>query len=180
MRNYFLIGSVFGLGAEMQSTPSLVAQKTLLSPYFTHQFLPRVYSSFIADLGFSGLPVPPVSAFYLLVIAVSVAGIAVYLIRTRMGDTKINLSLLLVASCFGGIVYYNLKFSQPHGRLMFPVISSIAILIALGLRVTISDIVSERVANVLNCGVMCCLAVCDVVAILWAHSFYYNIENYVL
>ena len=179
IRNYILCGSILGYGAEMKSTPWLIQQKSLFSEYFAHQFIPGLSWTFVADLGYTGLGVPePVYVFYLALITLSLAGLAVYMVRQRLGDVKVNIMLLLLGSAVAGAVIYNLTFSQPHGRFLFPVISSIAILITLGHNVIILDAAPEKIRNTLECGVISCLIVCDMVAILWAHSFYYNLENY--
>ncbi len=151
----------------------------LVSEYFAHQFIPGLSWTFVADLGYTGLGVPePVYVFYLALITLSLAGLAVYMVRQRLGDVKVNIMLLLLGSAVAGAVIYNLTFSQPHGRFLFPVISSIAILITLGHNVILLDAAPEKIRNTLECGVISCLIVCDMVAILWAHSFYYNLENY--
>jgi hypothetical protein len=116
--------------------------------------------------------------FYLVLVLVACCGFALLLIRSRFTDVKIILAVVMVASCLAGIVIYNLTFSQPHGRFLFPVISLIAIQFTLGLSLMLSEICSEKTSGLLAELIALGWIACDVVSVLWAHNFYYTLENY--
>ena len=75
------------------------------------------------------------------------------------------------------MVVYNLTFSQPHGRFLFPVISFIGIQLALGMKTISAKINSDRLGKILIMVLVTAFILCDLVAIVSTHQFYYNLDH---
>jgi 4-amino-4-deoxy-L-arabinose transferase-like glycosyltransferase len=108
----------------------------LASWYAPGEFGGRLYSSAIGSFGSWEAQMP--TAVYLLyagLLLAALGGLALHVWqhKFRVGG-RIGLALALIGSCFTGVVYYNTTYSQAQGRFLFPVLSLIGVLVALGLQ----------------------------------------------
>lgn len=129
-RNYALYGDWLGTEMERRTLPELLDPKPLFSRYFVSSFWRVLVGSAVASFGWMnvGLPKP----FYWLVwltLGVSVFG----LMRSwKRVSCTLWVGLLSVGLCVAGIVYYNLTYTQPQGRFLFPTLPLICALMAWG------------------------------------------------
>jgi hypothetical protein len=77
---------------------------------------------------------PGVYAYYALLLAAGGGGALVAVATRRFPALPALFAAGFILSCFGGVVVYNLTYSQPQGRFLFPVLSLVGILLAAGLR----------------------------------------------
>jgi hypothetical protein len=68
-------------------------------------------------------------------------------------DGRAGLAVVSIGSCFAGVVYYNTTYSQAQGRFLFPVLSLIGVLVALGLQALLAHF-RRRSARLLALGLI--------------------------
>ena len=133
-RNYNLYGEFFLTKTEMITAPFHVQPKSLFSLYFINPFIPGMFASFMGVFGWMNMPLPVFAYFvYFFFFLLSVFGFikaSPILIKSE----GIQLSLLLFAFCFAGVVYYNTMYSQFQGRFLFPVLSVLSVMFILGFK----------------------------------------------
>lgn len=113
--------------------------KTILSPYFTSgYFSDFVFNSFWLTFGWMTVQ-GPVTLYTILklFVIVGVVGVCCSAFFAYRG-AKLKFELLTICGFFviltlSAIVYYNLSYSQPQGRYMFPTLSAISLLTIEGL-----------------------------------------------
>ncbi|MCX6563282.1 MAG: hypothetical protein NTU60_06720 [Candidatus Aminicenantes bacterium] len=90
--------------------------------------------------------------------------------------------LLIVAllATFGAVYYYNLTYTQPQGRLLFPALGAIAVLMAVGLKYLFSGIKTRSARRVLFAALILALLVIDVIAAFRLFHFYHDPAQYAL
>ena len=134
-RGTFLYGDPLGSQMEKATLATLVQEKSLRSPYFTGMF-PREFSwSLVAAFGWMQVGLPePVYWGYASLGGLGAAGLALSLRAGQFPAAKAAFAALSVLSCFAGIVVYNLTFSQPQGRFLFPVLGLLAIFLSAGVQ----------------------------------------------
>jgi len=134
LRNLMLYGDPFASQAMLTVVPFLVDRKPLLSPYFQHAFPIRLAKSFVGTFGWMNLPLPSwiYTVFLLLGLAAGLGLVRRWTRRSLQGRLVVLL-VLLSALALAVVVHINRTFSQPQGRYLFPALSAIALLVALGL-----------------------------------------------
>lgn len=124
--------------------PVLVSHKTLRSAYFLGEFRVLVWRSFIGLFGWMNIPLP--RGFYWAfgwAAAVAAAGLAWRLMRVARGKLAagegrkelaiiVALAAIMVLAIVQ-LVQLNLTYTQPQGRLLFPALAAIMVLVAMGL-----------------------------------------------
>jgi 4-amino-4-deoxy-L-arabinose transferase-like glycosyltransferase len=134
-RSHALYGDPLGWAMEKATLAPLVQEKSLRSPYFVDWFPREFRESFVGRFGWMQLSLPaPVYTFYGLLLLVGAAGTVLAVLGRRFPAPQAFFATLFVLSCFGGIVAYNLTYSQPQGRFLFPVLPLVALLLGVGLR----------------------------------------------
>jgi 4-amino-4-deoxy-L-arabinose transferase-like glycosyltransferase len=100
----------------------------VLGPYWE-----LVYISFIGQFGHFNLPLPTwIHRGYALLFTLAGVGLLASL-KPRDIHNATTFTLALVVLTFGaGLTYYNMTYSQAHGRLLFPALPAIAILCGQG------------------------------------------------
>ncbi len=166
IRNRMMYGDVLASKQMFIAVPGLIDQKSITSPFFLTIFPGAIWRSFIG--GFGGrlglyLPEPVYRCFGILAGA---AAVGLILCLFQKPATRRPILILLVAPLivFALTVQLNLTFTQPQGRYLFPALSAITILTAMGLeslplwRPSYTAIVITFLA-VLNIAVLCALII---------------------
>ena len=135
IRNQILYGDVLASKQMYIAVPGLMDPKSITSPFFVVDFPRVIWRSFIG--GFGGamtlwLPEAVYKGFALLA-AAAVLGLVWRLLRKP--ETRRPLAILFTVPviALALAVIFNLTQSQPQGRYLFPALSAIAVLTAVGL-----------------------------------------------
>ncbi len=134
-RNQILYGDLLAAGKSMLSTvPFLVEKKSIWSSYFLDPFPRMLAQSFVGVFGWMEIYLP--TWFYTIFAILGIAGFAAifYGLAIRKVDPRIVVTLgALLLLAIASVVQLNLTFTQPQGRYLFPALSSIMLLLTLGL-----------------------------------------------
>lgn len=176
-RNYQLYGDFLGTEMEKRTLPGLVDEKSLSSRYFLKSFWLTTGVSFIASFGWMNVTLPsPVFAFYFLIL---LAGIGGFLLSWRIGQNPhASFITLFILLCLGGIVYYNLTYTQPQGRFLFPVLSLIGNGLAFGWREMLLRLLPERKAWHAMQAILLLCVLTNLLSLVVIRDFYYRSERY--
>jgi hypothetical protein len=169
LRQWHIYGGIFGGNSEVLSRPDLLTPKTLASPYFTHQFLQLTYQSFFARLGWMQVAIDP---WLVCLCSVPFVPGLLGILAARQRSSR-TLALVCIAVCvlnLAGLVHYNMSYSQPQGRLLFPTLGALALLAALGWQLLCGTCPPRWRAG-LVAGVLLCMLGCDA-AVGWAYRDY--------
>jgi hypothetical protein len=111
----------------------------IASWYAPGEFGGRLYKSAIGFFGSWEAQLPTgVYLVYAGLLLAAAVGLGAKMWPEFRVDGQTGLAVALIGSCFVGIVYYNTIYSQAQGRFLFPVLSLIAVLVALGLQALLS------------------------------------------
>ena len=176
VRNQALYGDPLATEMEKATLGPLVQEKALTSPYFTGPFRREFSRSLVGVFGWMQLEAPP-AVYRLYLFLVGAAGVG-FLLRTRGGrapPARTVFGALFVLACGAGIIAYNLTYSQPQGRFLFPVLSLLAIALSAGLRELLRPLSRlarpPAVAGAALC-LVAALVAADVAALLTVIEFY--------
>jgi len=129
-------------------------------------FFAVVYASFIGYFGQMTLPLPDVIyALYGSVLGVAGMGLLFELCQKAFKDLKILVACGFVTCALAGVIYYNMTFAQPQGRLLFPAVSPLACALTAGLYAFLSG---PRFHSAKQCAVVAIVwlfAIADAVSI---------------
>lgn len=134
VRNQIEYGDPLASGAMLHAVSGLVDKKSLDSSYFVTVFPNWLSRSFVAVFGWMNIWVSEwIYRLFAAIGMIALAGIIARLLR--FASERVMILVLLTIPLFNLIVVLdiNLTFDQPQGRYMFPALSAIAVLIALGL-----------------------------------------------
>jgi hypothetical protein len=178
VRNQRMYGDLFGNQMEHTTMPSLLAEKSLWNGYWLDPFLPGLFRSFVGLFGWLSVSLPEwvYSGYIVLLVLASVSLIAGALRQPPSVDFWF--ALLLIALCFAGIVTYNLTYTQYQGRFLFPVLSLICVLVALGFRTLLAAIPSTVLARICAAALITFPVAVNVLSIITLHRFYFRLEQY--
>lgn len=143
IRNLVIYGELLGnnIEKEILQSEGLVQKKSILSSYFIHPFIASMFMSSVGSFGYYPIRLPMfvylICAIFLLIGCV---GLYLHLKKVRFDDMSLYFSFGTVVFLLGSVIYYNLTYSQPQGRYMFPVIGLIAVLLCLGFKEIVSRI----------------------------------------
>ncbi|CAA9542262.1 MAG: hypothetical protein AVDCRST_MAG49-987 [uncultured Thermomicrobiales bacterium] len=122
------------------NTPKLIRRKSLTADYWPDTFAPRLFESFWGYFGWFSVALP--AAVYLAFQVAAATGALGLLADVRpwrgrrwvpAGHGRCLLLLAaVVAVNLAAVVQYNLTYSQPQGRFLFPSIAAIAVLLVAG------------------------------------------------
>jgi len=99
-------------------------------------------------------------------------GLPLSLRADQLPAAKTSFAALFVASCFTGIVVYNLTYSQPQGRFLFPVLGHIAVFLTAGLRALLGPRPLRRVAPTAGGALVAALVLVDLLSLATVVQFY--------
>lgn len=179
LRNYRLYGEWLGTQMEKRTLIDLVQEKSLLSPYFLRTFPLNLFLSYVGKFGYMNASLPKWAYLgYALIIAVGVVGLALYLHERRFRDARVGFAVLFILSCLAGIVVYNLTYSMPQGRFLFPVISLLAALLTLGWKAILERVHLPWARRATAAAVVLCLLALDVTSLIVIYQFYHAASQY--
>jgi 4-amino-4-deoxy-L-arabinose transferase-like glycosyltransferase len=116
------------------AVPSVIVPKGITSPFFRTEFPVLLWRSFVGLFGWMNVIMP--DALYRSFAALGLLGIIGYALHfvRHPKDRRLALVLLPVpVLALLAVIQYNLTFSQPQGRYLFPALTAIAVLIAIGI-----------------------------------------------
>ena len=120
----------------LTAVPQLVAKHAILSTYFFREFPILTWASLIAFFGWMTIHLPVIIyLFFGLAAVLALAGLAA---RVRGSSERKEIIALgaIAALAIALLVQFNRTFSQPQGRLLFPALTALAVLAAVGLEGT--------------------------------------------
>jgi 4-amino-4-deoxy-L-arabinose transferase-like glycosyltransferase len=132
-RNYGLYGEWLTNALEEEVGAGHLHKRTLFDPYFGTSFLKMTAVSFVGHFGWMSVPLS--SAWTFGAAGLLILAVVGSLLRLPEGGRAVLIILwLALLGNLAGHVFYNLSFTQPQGRYLFPVLAAIAILFAMGLQ----------------------------------------------
>ncbi len=171
LRNLHLYGDLLGTEMEKRTLSFVVAEQSLLSPYFRWTFWSGVATSFVGRFGWMQIPLPLVVYLgWWLVLGAGIAGAAVAIVREREHRAPILLAAGFGLSNLAGVLYFNMTFPEPQGRYLFPVVSLVAVLAVFGLRFAAARL--PAAARIVPVAVVLLGVVSDALALLRIRGFY--------
>lgn len=140
VRNALLYGDPLAAALQREMSPRGVYPRSLADPYFAIDFPLVTFFSFFAVFGWLSLYVwLPVYIAYGLLVAYALLGLVYLRLRPLPACSldppawrAVALSACYVALLYAGLVHYNLTFIQPQGRLLFPALGAVALLVVTG------------------------------------------------
>jgi hypothetical protein len=131
LRNLALFGGPLGGDAEAEVMRALAEPRAIGDPYFRSTFLAVTARSFFGHFGWMHVYVPSV-ALALLGCAYGLGWLASLVGLRSPGRASDAALWSLPPIVLGGLAWYNLTFTQPQGRLLFPALAALAILAGVG------------------------------------------------
>ncbi len=134
VRNALLYGDPLGLGVHLTTPWARPAQISIAGVLPS---LPLAYRSFWGAFGWGNVEMSPV--IYWVIAAVLVAAIIGWLVASVRADLgRLQGAILLMCALWCGAIFvsflrWNQQVEAPHGRLLFPVLGSFALLLVVGL-----------------------------------------------
>lgn len=178
-RNHALYGDLLGRRMEMKMAANLVEPKSILDLVGRHQFFTVLFFTFIGVFGWLGLILPlGIYLFYAVLMTAAAGGLYYSLKRSRWRHEKIYLSLLFVFLNLCGIAQFNLTFTSIQGRLMFPTLALIAVLLTYGLKEILGRIKAASVQRALVISLVLIFCAVDVASLIATFLFYHSPANY--
>lgn len=172
IRNYAVYGEFLAGGMEKATMPQFVQERALYSKYFISPFATGMLHSFIGVFGWMNIPVPRyIEAYFALLLAAGIISAFFVMIKSR--DLKILFLYLLFAACLGGVIYFNLTFTQYQGRYMFPVLSAICVLTGIGLAKILGMFKNSAAAKYVFSAAAILIFTFDVIGVLTLYNRYY-------
>lgn len=131
IRNAMLYGDPLGEEMERRTLTALVQERSLFSRYFLISFWRVTLFSAIGIFGWMNVLLP----FWVYGLGVLTVLLGLFGLARGWRQTPIGIRWCLVWALLGvvGLVWYNLTYTQPQGRLLFPVLPAGLALIACGL-----------------------------------------------
>lgn len=170
VRNYMLYDEFLGSRMEEFANSHLVDRKLPLDPYFRWRFPTATLMSFFGSFGWLSVYI---SIWALgLPIIIYATGTLSALISRPNGDVAkaVRVAATICSFTLAGLYIYNLTYTQPQGRLLFPMLPALGLLIAIGF-----DRIMQRFIRVgphLTWSIPVTFVLCDAFA-LWRNITYY-------
>jgi 4-amino-4-deoxy-L-arabinose transferase-like glycosyltransferase len=172
VRNALLYGDPLGNEMERRTLPELLAPKSLFSRYFLGIFWRVTLFSAIGIFGWMNVLLPVwVYVGGTLLLLVALVGLAR---GWRTAPLGLRWSLAWVLLSVGGLVWYNLTYSQPQGRLLFPVLPAGLALVAYGF----AQWVPPARTRLALLGIGALGAMLHLLSLWTLYAFYYPPERY--
>jgi len=134
IHNQLVWGDFFGSVKMNQMVPMMRHSRSITDPYFRTAFLQLTSRSFFGYFGWMTFKLPgSMYRVYLLLFLLAGAGLLIALFRSRKYRRVALLLALIPVLSLAFLVYASLNYPQPQGRLLYPALSAIMVLAALGL-----------------------------------------------
>jgi hypothetical protein len=174
IRNLMLYGDLLGSEMERRTLPELVQERSLFSRYFLASFWRVTLFSAIGIFGWMNVLLP----LWVYALGTGLLFLALMgLVRGWRGmPIGLRWCLVWVFLQVGGLVWYNLTYTQPQGRLLFPVLSVGLALIAYGL----AQWLSTRWMRMALVGFALLAALLHLISWWTLYAFYYPPTRYQL
>jgi hypothetical protein len=133
IRNQILYGDFLARNAILGIVPTMVNRRSIFNPYFYHTFLPLTWRSFIGFFGWMNVRLPEsIYRIYALLLIIALAGLILAVVFRCLSLRLIALlaSIPILNAAF--LIFTGLTFPQPQGRILFPSLSAVTILAAVG------------------------------------------------
>ncbi|MBX3118586.1 MAG: glycosyltransferase family 39 protein [Fimbriimonadaceae bacterium] len=171
VRNIVTYNDVLGTRMEARTMPELVQPKTLADPYFRGYFERITARTFFGHFGWMNVTV---SLAYIIPLALLLFGglLASWKGLKELGQKSVWwFATAWVVLTIGGLFYYNLTFTQPQGRLLFPALAPLSLLFGAGMA-KILERIGSRNAQIAIWAVAILLLVINVLCLLVNVRFY--------
>lgn len=132
VRQYVLYGDFLGNGMERETLGTLVDPKAITDPYFFTTFPKVTARSLVAHFGWMNVAV---STLAILAYWLVMGGMLILSSLSAFDKERRSVTVLLwavVLLTLAGLAFYNLTYTQAQGRLLFPALTGIAVLVAVG------------------------------------------------
>jgi 4-amino-4-deoxy-L-arabinose transferase-like glycosyltransferase len=173
VRNLRLYGDPLATHLERTMFADMLNERNLFSPYFWNEFPQDLFRSFIGLFAWMNIPLPePIYAFYGSLAIFSFLGLLIHFKRERWNDVPGHFAIIFVLSCLAAVVHFNLQFTQPQGRYLFPALAVIAMLSTHGLAVFFQSQKRVRYRGAMLWGLIAALVVVDLISLAVFHQAY--------
>ncbi len=134
IRNKELYGDFLASRAMLRTVPLAVHMQSLASSYFTTTFPQLTFQSSIGYFGWMNVVLPTsIYRGYEIVLILACVGVFFVFLRRPKKRWAIVLLASIPVMSLAVMIDFNLAFPQPQGRLLFPSLSAVVILVTLGL-----------------------------------------------
>jgi hypothetical protein len=129
-----LIGRALALIGILSASLLVLNFETISRGGYVGPFVVELYTTFIGRMGLMVVPLPwYLYQGYALIILVGLAGLVLQPAAQRRPPFALTVFTIFAGCSFAGVAYYNLTFTQPQGRLLFPALGALTVPIAWGL-----------------------------------------------
>jgi hypothetical protein len=135
LRNQLLYGDPFASGAMASAVAHIITPRSLFSSYFLSHFPIILFCSFVGAFGWLSLLLPKwVYAVYAGGGLAAAAGLLRATWRRSLPPALAAALVLIALGTLAVVVRINLQFTQPQGRYLFPALTALGVLAAVGLQ----------------------------------------------
>lgn len=131
-RNMSLYGEPLGTRMEETTLAELVVRREWTDPYFVTSFPKVVAGSFVGSFGWMNVDVGHVPRYTFLLSWAALVLLSLGSLWRPKHRAETGFLWLVFVLAVGGLAYYNLTYTQPQGRLLFPALGALALLGAQG------------------------------------------------
>lgn len=179
IRNYMVYGEFLGSQMEINTMPQFVEKKSLFSYYFINPFAKELFHSFVGVFGWMNVFLPDIFyKVYIFIFILAVGGVVLFIKNNNDRKPYFYLSSVVILSCLAGVVYFNLIFTQYQGRYMFPALSAIALVFAIGLFSLLVQIKVNLIKQIFISLFILFVVLIDVFSLFVNYDFYYEVSKY--
>lgn len=172
IRSWNIYGELLGSAMEKNTLAASIHSKSIFSPYFMAEMPFVAFISFVGRFGWVNVPVSKyVLLLYASIISLGLFGFAVRLVKSRLKDRAMVSSMIFVCLCLSGFIYYNLTYTQPQGRFMFPSLSAISLILTYGWY-ELSQKFKPQVRHLVFVLIITAFIACDIHSIARIAAFY--------
>jgi hypothetical protein len=134
LRNLMVYGDPVAKDVMVSTVPDMVGRQSITVPYFYTTFPELTWRSLIGYFGWMNVRLPE-SIYRGYLAATILAAVGLLVVWWQVPKSRPALAVLGIAPVMSLVVllYFNLTFPQPQGRLLFPCLSAIAVLTATGI-----------------------------------------------
>ena len=133
IRNQVLYGDLLASRAMLTALPTLVDKKSIFSSFFETTFPWMVADSFVGVFGWMSIYLPSwIYKTFALGGIISLVGMVFSVARRTIDRRLLVIFGAIVLLTFASLIQLNLTFTQPQGRLLFPALTALMVIAAIG------------------------------------------------